>query len=121
MRHNQHDRKIGRLLVYFSAFLIFISCTASVAQAQSKPKAAKKTVVVNIKNYEFSPATITVNVGDTVVWKNGDITPHTATGKGINSGSIAAGGSWSFTAKKKGSFAYICTFHPTMKGKLIVK
>ncbi len=121
MNHNKLNRQIGRTLTCFSAFLLFVFCTASVAQAQSKPKAAKKTVVVNIKNYEFSPATLTVNVGDTVVWRNGDVTPHTATGKGINSGSIAAGGSWSFTAKKKGSFAYICTFHPTMKGKLIVK
>lgn len=106
----------------FSAFLLFAFCSASVAQSKIKSKAAaKKTVVVKIKNYEFSPANLTVNVGDTVVWKNGDVTPHTATGKGIDSGSIEAGGSWSFTAKKKGSFSYICTFHPTMKGKLIVK
>lgn len=122
MNHNKLNRQIRRFLMYFSAFLIFTFCSASVAQAQAKPKAAaKKTVVVNIKNYEFSPATLTVYVGDTVVWKNGDITPHTATGRGFNSGSIEPGGSWSFTAKKKGSFAYICTFHPTMKGKLIVK
>jgi plastocyanin len=122
MKKYKINRQTGRFLICFSAFLLFAFCSASVAQSQSKPKAtAKRTVVVNIKNYEFSPAALMVNVGDTIIWKNGDVTPHTATGKGFNSGSIEAGGSWSFTAKKKGSFAYICTFHPTMKGKIIVK
>ena len=98
---------------------VFACGAAGKVSAQKKTKA--KTHVIEIKNYVFTPAAMTVNVGDTVIWKNGDIVPHTATGKGFDSGSIAPGASWRFIVRKKGNFAYICTFHPTMKGTLIVK
>jgi plastocyanin len=71
----------------------------------------------------FTPATLTVAPGDTVVWVNKDPFPHTATsepGK-FDSGSVDAGKSWKFTARTKGDFDYVCTFHPTMKGTLRVK
>ncbi len=69
------------------------------------------------------PATLIVNVGDTVVWKNDDIVPHTATdrGKGFDSGSIEPGASWSYAASRKGTYFYYCAFHPNTKGKLIVR
>jgi len=49
--------------------------------------------------------------------------PHTATSEGgrFDSQSIQAEKSWTFTAGKKGEFAYTCTFHPTMKAVLYVK
>ena len=36
-------------------------------------------------------------------------------------GAIAANASWSYIAGKKGEYAYSCTFHPTMHGKLTVQ
>lgn len=60
--------------------------------------------------------------GDTVVWTNEDIVPHTATAKkGFDSKSIEKSGSWRFVTKQKGTYPYICTFHPTMKAELIVR
>jgi plastocyanin len=49
--------------------------------------------------------------------------PHTATSKagGFDSGVIMSGKSWTLTAKKKGSFPYVCVLHPTMKGTLRVR
>jgi hypothetical protein len=48
--------------------------------------------------------------------------PHTATAKGVfDSGSIAPGGSWRYTAKIVGEHSYTCTFHPNMKGTLRVE
>lgn len=68
-------------------------------------------------------AELTVNAGDTIIWKNRDAFPHTATseGKQFDSRDIAPGGSWKMVAKKRGTFAYICTLHRTMKGTLSVK
>jgi plastocyanin len=80
------------------------------------------TRTVTIEGSKFDPSTLTVTAGDTIMWVNKDPFPHTATSKDgtLNSQSIAAGQSWTYTASKKGSFAYTCTFHPTMRGRLRV-
>ena len=85
------------------------------------PKAAVHTVVMEAM--QFSPPRLEVNIGDTVVWKNNDAFPHTATSdrSGFDSGNIQPGRSWKFIAKKRGSFPYSCALHPTMKGLLVVK
>ena len=77
---------------------------------------------VTIDGFEFHPPEITVGKGDVVVWVNKDPVPHTATAKGaaLDSGSIAASGSFRFTATREGRFDYVCTLHPTMKGVLVV-
>jgi plastocyanin len=72
---------------------------------------------------QYGEATLTVRKGDRVTWVNKDMFPHTATaGDGtFDSGSIAANASWTYTADKTGEYPYICTFHPTMKARLIVQ
>jgi plastocyanin len=78
---------------------------------------------VTIDGFAFKPSSVVVKEGDTVVWRNDDPVPHTATAKeaGLDSGDIAAGASYRFVARKKGRFAYLCTLHPIMKGELIVE
>jgi len=95
----------------------FFSC---VAKAQ---KQAPQTHRVVIHNFAFQPAELTVNVGDTIVWKNTDIVSHTATAAdgSFDSGEIKPGKSWKLVAKKAGTFAYLCTPHPNMHGTLTVK
>jgi plastocyanin len=85
--------------------------------------AASATHTVVMEGVGFMPTALTVAKGDTVVWVNKDAFPHTATAqdKTFDSKEIAAGKSWRFTAKKAGTFAYVCTLHPTMKGTLVVK
>lgn len=72
---------------------------------------------------QFNPGTLRVHKGDRIVWVNKDLFPHTvtATNKAFDSGSIAAGDSWTYVANKAGEFSYGCTFHPTMKGSLRVQ
>jgi plastocyanin len=83
---------------------------------------AGKTHTVLIKGFRFEPERLKVEAGDTVIWKNQDIVPHTATAKMFfDSKQIDAGGSWSYVVKQKGKHRYICTFHPTMKAELVVK
>ncbi len=78
---------------------------------------------VTIEGFEFRPPVIAVKAGDVVEWRNKDILPHTATAQpaGFDSGTIATGASFRFTAKTKGRVDYICTLHPTMKGTLTVE
>lgn len=83
----------------------------------------KTTHSVTIENMQFNPQELTVHRGDRIVWVNKDLFPHTVTAanKTFDSGSIAANASWSYVAAKRGDYAYGCTFHPTMKGKITVQ
>lgn len=76
-----------------------------------------------IENMQFNPAKLTVRRGERIVWVNKDLFPHTVTSaaKAFDSGGIAASGSWSFTPRKAGDYAYGCTFHPTMKATITVQ
>jgi plastocyanin len=71
----------------------------------------------------FQPADLTVSVGDTIVWANKDPFPHTVTSKSaaFDSKQIEAGASWSYRARYKGDYPYVCTLHPTMSGTIHVK
>jgi plastocyanin len=77
---------------------------------------------VLIQGFQFVPQHLEVAVGDTVIWENKDIVPHTATSKKVfDSKNLDAGQSWTYVAKRQGKYEYICTYHPTMKGELVVK
>jgi len=91
--------------------------------APARPAGAEpRTHQVEIRAFRYAPATLTVRQGDTVVWSNRDLVPHTATAHGSwDSGSIAANASWRLTASRAGRFAYDCAFHPGMKATLVVR
>jgi plastocyanin len=93
------------------------ACTASVALAASQ---AHEVVIEDMK---FNPATLEVSQGDTVVWTNRDLVPHNATAEGgaFRSGDLQSGQSWTYHADKKGDFPYLCSLHPTMRARLVVK
>lgn len=86
------------------------------------PALAAKTHTVAMDGTRFVPETITVEKGDRVVWVNKDPFPHTATAeRAFDSGNVAPGASWSYVARESGEFAYVCTLHPGMKGRLVVQ
>ena len=94
-----------------------LSFTSGIVHAEAKVH----TVVIEAMRY--TPEAIEINAGDTVIWKNRDAFPHTATAedRSFDSGEIASGGTWKFVARRKGVFPYVCTLHPTMKAKLLVR
>ena len=72
----------------------------------------------------FHPEVLEVRRGDTVIWINRDIVPHTATAKrkgGWNTGPMPQGVSGHYVANHRGEDSYFCELHPTMLGKLIVR
>ena len=88
--------------------------------AAAKP-GARAVVKVSMRNMQFYPRTLKIKKGDVVEWKNDDVVPHTATSASFDSGSMNPGTSWRHTFTKAGQFAYVCTFHPTMTGIVVVK
>jgi hypothetical protein len=73
-------------------------------------------------NFAFSPASVTVNVGDTVTWTNRDNAPHNATADdgSFSTPNINDGQSASHRFTQPGTFSYICTIHPNMHGTIRV-
>jgi plastocyanin len=90
------------------------------ATNMSAPAATSATV--KIDNFTFNPAAVTVKVGATVKWINGDDIPHTvvAKDKSFKSTVLDTGGQFSFTFTKVGQFEYFCSIHPRMTGRIIV-
>jgi plastocyanin len=102
------------------AALLILSLSAADGQSADSQV---KTRTVAIENMQFSPASLSVHRGDRILWVNKDLFPHTVTAanKVFDSGSIAAGESWTLIATQNGEFAYQCAFHPTMKGSMSVQ
>jgi plastocyanin len=102
----------------FARIGLVVALSSGAAVVGAAPLA---TTTVVIENMTYTPATRTVRRGTTVTWINRDLVPHTVTGKGLDSGSIAPGGSWTFTPTTAGSVDYRCAYHPTMKATLVVQ
>lgn len=101
--------------------LVFAGAAASPHTRNDVPAERR---VVEIRGMAFQPGTLEVRRGDTVVWINRDIVPHTATAtreSGWNTGSLLQGESGHHVARRKGEDPYFCELHPTMLGKLIVR
>lgn len=115
------SQKHWRLAMVLMVFVAVLAFAFVFNQAQIKAEAGGKTHIIDIQSSAFSRKTLTISAGDTVIWRNKDIVPHTATGKGFDSGNLDSGASWKFVFRKKGNYSYICTYHPSMKGTIIVK
>ena len=95
---------------------------ATFASVALRAAVAGETHAVMIEGMKFQPEMVIVKHGDTVVWHNTDVVPHTATGAGrFDSGLIPPGASWSWTAGQAGRVDYLCTYHPGMKAAVVVR
>lgn len=80
--------------------------------------------VVEVRAMAFHPAVLEVRRGDTVVWVNRDVVPHTATATREprwQTGRLAQGDSGRYVPRATGEDRYFCELHPPMEGKLIVR
>ena len=80
------------------------------------------TVNVSVGNIFFSPATVTISAGDTVVWTwVSGVHNVTFPTNNIASANLSPGSSFTNTFNTAGTFAYVCTLHlPTQTGTIIV-
>lgn len=80
-------------------------------------------VDVQIRDFVFTPQTVSVKVGARVAWTNADAVPHTATERDRrwDTGTLSGGQSASQTFISAGTYRYYCTLHPSMTGAVIVR
>jgi plastocyanin len=93
------------------------------AASDAQPKAHKSaSASVTMGDLFFSPSSVTIAVGDTVTWRNTGQAPHNATADdgSFHTPTLNNGQSASHTFTQAGTFSYICTIHPQMKGTIRV-
>ena len=90
-------------------------------RAKSEDKASA--LEVRVDNFTFGPDTLTVPVNSTVTWVNKDDLPHTiASNDGVfKSKALDTEDKYSYTFSKPGTYAYFCSIHPKMVGKIVVQ
>ncbi len=111
----------------FAGMRLAIPCSSRPAP----PPPVGRSMVV-MRNLAFSPATITIHVGQTVTWRNDDSAQHTTTSgscsgsvcspmPGWDSGVLNRGQSFSHTFNTAGTFHYYCRVHGAMmQGSVVV-
>ena len=99
------------------------SCNETSNKSVSNEESVSSHVdTVILKQMQFSPATLSVAKGDTVVWINQDFVDHDVTSDANNlfySDTIKVGNSWKYVITDSAS--YHCSIHPSMTGKILLK
>lgn len=77
---------------------------------------------VRIEGFAFAPARIEVAAGTEVTWTNADPAAHTVTARdgAFDSGSLDEGQDFTQAFDAAGTYRYLCSIHPTMKGTVVV-
>lgn len=80
-------------------------------------------VRVRISGFAFDPDRLEISAGDTVIWVNEDLAPHTATAIDGNwdTGTLETGMEARILFGSPGNFDYVCAFHPHMTGSISIK
>ena len=86
----------------------------------SASSAAPTKHIIAIKNFAYSPQTISVRKQDHVTWINLDIVPHTATAVdgSWDTGNIGPGERREIIVKEGLIEDYYCRYHPAMTARL---
>ncbi|MEV0332994.1 plastocyanin/azurin family copper-binding protein [Nocardia sp. NPDC050717] len=137
----RHRAASARVLTGFvvAATLFAAGCSGDADNAAStttrKPRPVSTTttqtehkptnLTVEVSDMKYSPADATIKVGQTVTWKFSDKAPHNVQGigdkaMGINS-PIIDKGEWSYTFTQPGTYRYLCSLHPDMRGTITVE
>ncbi len=77
---------------------------------------------VDITDFTFAPASLTVAVGTAVTWTNHDDEPHTVVARdgSFHSPALDTNATYRFTFSTPGTFDYICSIHPMMTATVVV-
>jgi amicyanin len=107
-----------RLAVLFTALAAAPCLALDANNAGAGPVAT-----VTMDHNTFIPGEITVVPGTTVTWTNNEAMPHTVVdqNKAFRSKTLIKDATFSFTFTTAGDYDYLCSIHPNMKGKVIVK
>jgi plastocyanin len=112
---------VASLIVPVMIAMLLLLAGSPVVRANDHSSPAN--AAVKIDNFAFGPQTLTVPVGTTVTWTNGDDIPHTSVStEGVfKSKVLDTDEKFSYTFTKAGTYSYYCTIHPKMTGKVVVQ
>ena len=95
---------------------------AGTATSTPAPAAPVAGDAVDIDNFAFVPATLTVAAGSTVTWTNRDEEPHTvvANNNSFHSPGMGSQATFSYKFAAAGTYDYVCSIHPFMHATVVV-
>ncbi|MFY9674022.1 MAG: cupredoxin family copper-binding protein [Terriglobales bacterium] len=98
--------------------LLALFCVQTAAAADNP-----SLVAITIDNFSFTPQEIKVKAGTTITWTNRDDIPHTvvSTEGTFKSKALDTDDKFTTTLTKPGTYAYFCSIHPKMTGKIVVE
>jgi plastocyanin len=104
------------------AYLGALALVLVVLIAPSAGAMGQQTATVYIKDFYYSPDSITVQPGTTVTWVNVGRAPHTVTSDDgqFDSGVLMPGDSYKVKFVGHGTLTYYCAIHPYMRGSVSV-
>ena len=119
---------ISSLFVLFAMLVGIIATTPLAFAAEVSAPAGSAAPGCEITDECFIPATVSIDVGETVTWSNDDTAAHTVTsgsaGDGpdgmFDSSLFMAGATFDVTFDTAGTYSYFCMVHPWMVGTVIV-
>jgi len=98
--------------------IVVVAALVSAVHVRAAPPAA-----VGIKDFKFSPPSLTVPAGATVTWTNHDERNHTITSTtgAFGSTGLSNGATFAQTFTQPGTYQYFCSVHPRMRAEVVVK
>ena len=133
------NKKIMTIVFLLGLIVLILGCSQQTASPQPQttesmvvksttsvietPTAMGKTTnQVVIEHFQFGPTTLEINAGDTVEWVNKDSVAHTVTlENGAVDENLPPGGKVIHRFMEAGEYHYVCQFHSSMKGMVIVR
>ena len=122
------QRNWGRIVRSFIPAMVIalfvLGIGVAAAAENSAAQATAATVNIEQGDNFFNPNSVTVNVGDTIVWTNKGARPHDVTadnGAFSSPRRMMAPATFSWTATAPGTFTYVCTIHSGMNGTIVVQ
>lgn len=102
-----------------------LAAVATVPAGAETPAVAAATKVVKVQDFEFRPPTVRIRRGATVEWRFLDRpAPHNVTSRGsrrFRSSDTKETGMHRVRFRRYGTYRYLCTLHPNMVGKVVVR
>jgi plastocyanin len=109
------------------ALALGAACAAALMQTGRTASAASPALKpgIIISHYSFQPGTLTVAKGGTVTWVNEDDDVHTIKStdgpEAFSSPALDHGNQFGMTFHRAGTYHYVCSVHPFMRGVIVVK
>ncbi|MGZ4863796.1 MAG: cupredoxin domain-containing protein [Halobacteriota archaeon] len=105
-----------------AAIVMVAGCTSSSNPSPTSVTSTSNQNTVSVQNYAFSPASLNIQKGANVTWKNDDSVQHTIVSdtQAFTSPTLNTGETYTFQFNSTGTFPYYCSLHTYMKGTITV-